>query len=65
MQRDRLCPMCKISWDSEKLGRDCPKCKCDSFMTIRSGDIGVAIYMHDTGLNGDDFPEYTPQETDQ
>ncbi len=57
MKRDRFCPACKVIWDKQKLGSDCPACKIMSFLTMNSGDMGAAMYLDESKLNLSNFKE--------
>ncbi len=54
----RICTECKIKWDKQKLGNDCPKCKVDSFFTMNWNDIGVAMHFEHSDDKREDYVEY-------
>jgi hypothetical protein len=51
----RLCPECKIKWQIDECGRDCPQCQRDAFFTLNAGDIGTAMYLEQTKTTLADF----------
>ena len=58
---DLICVECMIWWDEVDHGGDCPECGLNSFLMMRPGDIGTAIYFDQEGLSFSDIKRYEPQ----
>lgn len=59
----RICTSCVIRWDFEKndpKGKDCPKCKTDSFFTMDSHDNKMLKYCDRTGDTLNRYLRYDP-----
>ncbi len=50
MSHLRICLPCKVKFQTDKPA-GCPRCGCDSFFTMRGGDIGTAMCLDAAGLN--------------
>lgn len=58
MSHIRICLPCRIKFETDDPA-SCPRCKSDSFFTMRAGDIGTAIWMDNLGVKFDDLEMVT------
>lgn len=58
-EHTRLCPGCMVRWTAfhDLATRQCPRCRCEAFFTMRSSDMGTFMQLDAAGLTIEDFTE--------